>query len=229
MIPYKVVTSWSDEGERLYGDKFVQGFGIHWSTPHGIYLDVFTDNDLLAIDSEIEPFRLREADSETTCGSFRRGAMKFSWKVFALASQAIRQTYGWMVWIDGDVEFTSTPTKAFFQAVCPTGADISFLGRPWAYATETGFVAYNMASTRVQDLLKEMRRTYISGEFRALGYWGDGYVFDHCRSKLDLVENDLAKDCKEGDLHVWPKTVLGSCMQHRKGPNRKRKAYGGAV
>lgn len=240
-VPDSVVTSWSPEGGALYGDRFVSSFDNYWGEPFGIPLKVRTDTDLLE-DPGVRGFRKRERDSQTDSDDPCRGALKWSWKVFAMASPPLARS-GWMVWIDGDVEFTAPPTEEFFDTVCPAGADVSFLGRPWAYSSETGFVAFNMRSGRVHTLLERMRYTYISGQFRvntrmvdrpgkppkSVGNWGDAAVFDHCRADIDLVENDLAKDCRPGNLHVWPQTVLGSCMSHQKGPTRKRRAYGGAV
>lgn len=229
MIPQLVITSWSDEGNKLYGERWRDGWCEHWLTPHHIPALMYTD-DMIAEDPEVRAFREREADAQTTSGDYRRGALKWSWKVFALTMEPM-PTSGWMIWIDGDVEFTKTPTQEWFDAVCPDDADVSYLARPWAYASETGFVAYNMGSERARDLLGDMRRMYLYGTFRALENWGDASVFDSCRAMQheDLRENNLAAHCTGPDLHVWPHTVLGECLVHRKGPKRKQEAYGGAV
>lgn len=225
-----VVTSWSEEGCELYGDRWMDTFTEYWPWPDPVQLRIATEPAMME-DTEVRAFRAREADEKTLSGDYRWGALKWSWKVFALTMPPM-PTSGWMVWIDGDVEFTKTPTQEFFAAVCPDDADVSFLARPWAYASETGFVAYNMSSPTTLALLGMMRQEYLSGIFRELDNWGDASVFDACRATLApaLRENNLAAGCDSSDgLHVWPLTVLGEFMEHRKGPKRKKEAYGGAV
>lgn len=229
MIPSLVVTSWSDEGGAIYGNRFLSGFWAHWRQPHGIRLNRWWDAIILE-DPEVRAFREREADSETSDPTnIHRGVMKWSWKVFALTMEPM-PTSGWMIWIDGDVEFIKTPTQEFFNAVCPEDKDVSFLARPWAYASETGFVAYRMDCPEIVAMLRTMRSVYTTGEFRKLDEWGDAAVFDFSRSQYTaLRQNNLARDATPGQLHVWPDTVLAEFLTHRKGPKRKKEAYGGAV
>lgn len=242
MTDITVITSWSEAGGRLYGGRWVEGIERHWCAHHDhISYRIVTDDDLAA-DPEFASFMARELGTDADNDNVHRGATKWAHKVFALTMAPI-PTSGWMIWIDGDVEFIKTPSPEFFDAVCPDDADVSFLDRPWAYASETGFVAYRMESPAVQELLRLMRHTYISGEFRNLSArtggtmpeWGDAAVFDYCRGVLlqegaGLRENNLCPGNKPRDgLHVWPQTVLADYLRHHKGVNRKREAYGGAV
>jgi len=240
MIPSLVVTSWSDKDDDRYGPVWIEGLVAHWGWTEAKY-KVLTDQEMLA-DPEVRAFRARESDSKTTSGHPRWGALKWSWKVFALTMEPMPTT-GWMVWIDGDVEFIKTPTREFFDVVCPENADITYLGRPWAYASETGFVAYRMDCPAVRDLLRAMRQTYLTGAFRTLKNWGDNAVFDQNLRQLGLAEadntifdhhrdqipslrlNNLAAHCAGPDLHVWPATVLAPYLAHHKGPGRKAAAY----
>jgi hypothetical protein len=218
-----MISTWSDLAHETYGNQWFDGMTTFWR-PLGVSFRVPMEHTILE-DPDVFTFREREADKQTSGNKLHRAAMKWSWKVFALTMEPM-QTSGWMIWIDGDVEFTKTPTQEFLDAVCPDDADVSYLGRVWAYASETGFVAYNMASLGTRELLGRMRATYLTGAFRDLDSWTDGAVFDYCRKGLGLVANNLAAHCDGPDLHVWPKTILGEFMVHQKGPRRKAEAYG---
>lgn len=235
MIPQLVVTSWSEEGEEEYGGRFLHGNTHHWQLPHQIPLMVVLDREILHQDGVREFRHLAKMDLPTPKpGDIHRDVRRWSWKVFAITQPAVLEYDGWVIWIDGDVEFTATPTEEFFDAVCPADKDVTFLGRPWAYASETGFVAYNLALPVVRQLLADMRSTYLSGGFRRLNEWGDAGVFDHCRGwHRALRENDLSghldpATVAQNGLHVWPHTVLHHYLTHHKGPVRKQMAYGQA-
>lgn len=225
VTPHTVVTSWSREGHKQYGQRFLDSFCETGWARMGVDMVVHDDDNILE-DPKVRAFRAREADAVSK--NIHRDVLRWSWKVFALTMPPML-TEGWMVWIDGDVEFIKTPTATFFDAVCPDDKDVSFLGRPWAYASETGFVAYNMARWTTRLLLDDMRTMYLTGTFRALDSWTDGAVFDCCRQMATphLRENDLSAHCESGGgLHVWPETVLAEFLTHHKGPKRKQLAYG---
>jgi len=222
MIPDLVVTSFPD---LLVPEATVwaTGFFKHW-VPLGISYKSLPDEAILQ-DPDVRAFREREAKLKTCKdGDIHRDVLRWSWKIFALTMEPM-PAEGWMIWIDGDVEFIKTPTKKFFDVVCPEDADVSYLGRPWAYASETGFVAYNMESEATRYVLTMMRNCYLTGLFRMLDEWGDAGVFDHCRQGRTLRENNLAAHLTGPDLHVWPSTVLAEFLTHHKGPRRKQLAY----
>jgi len=210
------------------GARFCKTFAEHWA-PTGIRLRLFTDADILT-DPEVVAFRERERDAETANPKdIHHGVLKWSWKVFAAYKAAQEMNAGWLVWVDADVEFLRPPTRLFLDMVCPDDADVTFLGRPWAYASETGFVGYHLDRTLTRVLLDNMRHCYVDGEFRKLEEWGDAGVFDYFRGQLQLaglVENDIASHCQGPELHVWPRTILRPFLRHNKGPRRKRDTYG---
>jgi len=224
-----VVTSWSEKGGSTYGGKFIDGFRENWGE---IPLWVITDDDVLQ-DPRVREFRKREEDPVTSKREdYHFGVMKWSWKVFALTAKAEDlPNDGWLIWIDGDVEFTAPITDEFLDTVCPNDHDVSFLDRPNAYASETGFVCYNLRSPSVRVLLHLMREVYLSGAFRDLKEWGDAAVFDHCRLQVNqspdpLKENNLNRKEARDDLHCWPYSPLAPYMIHNKGHRLKSKAYG---
>jgi len=215
-----ILSTWAPADEATSGRLFREGVAKHWGGFR------FVGEDEILMDAAVRAFREREADEHTSNrADLHRGVLKWSWKVFALTAPPIPED-GWLVWIDGDVEFLATPTPDFLRSAMPEWADVAFLGRPWAYASETGFMAYHVRRPKVCDLLAKMRETYLGGKFRQLAEWGDAGVFDACRQGMGLREHDLSEHCPEGDLHVWPQTILGAFMRHNKGPQRKRDAYG---
>lgn len=225
MIPSVIVTSWPGSWTHTVGARFLSTWEKHWNqfTP---FIPVMVRGELEILkDPAVRAFREREAKLKTCKDSdIHKDVLKWSWKVFALTVEPM-PTEGWMLWIDGDVEFIKTPTQEFFDAVCPEDKDVTFLGRPWAYASETGFVGYHMGGP-ARELLKEMRETYLLGQVRCLDEWGDAGVFDACRRVITLRENDLAAHLPGPALHVWPDTVLAPFLTHNKGPRRRKAAYG---
>ena len=224
--PIHVVTSWSEQGKAVYGDRFLSSYRQHW-TEFPLY--VFEDTDLMDLPN-VREFRKRESDEETRTDKLHRAALKWAWKVFAITHRDLPDD-GWRVWIDADVLFHRPPDRVFWEEVLPDAADISALLRPWAYASETGFVAYNLASKQTRKVLAGMQSAYLDGWFRRLSSWTDGAVFDEsCRLAGALINNLTRMDPRVSpvadDLHVWPTSPLGVYMSHQKGPVRKSKTYG---
>jgi len=240
MTDKTAVTSFSPQGYKVYGRRFLKTFLKHWDLDLQIFYEGPPPDDDLAKhprlhwrdldkDEARNAFIKREQDPVTLSGSYIRGAIKWCNKVFAITNSDLPPSE-WLIWIDADVE-TKTPCKDEFLAkVCPDNADVVFLGRPWAYASETGFVSYRMSAKPVQELLAMMRHYYVSGNYRAFPNWGDGYLFDRAREATGgFRELDLASECEAAGLHVWPETLLGPYMQHNKGPIAKSDRYGSTL
>jgi len=239
-----VVTSWSPEGYRTYGKRFIETFLRCW--PESIPLHVWHEAEPpeesdarlhafdLSLDEDLQVFVREHSSPKTLSKDPLWGAIKWCKKVFAIsqpryASAEAAASATWMIWIDGDVEHTGPVTTEFLHAVCADDADLAFLGRPWYRYSECGFVAYRIEALRVRELLIHMRKTYASGDVFQLPEWGDSFVFDRCRKALGgLRENDLARHLCPPDraIHIWPATILGTVMRHNKGPGRKTQAYG---
>lgn len=220
MIPSLVVTTWP--GGAVYGKTFLRTWDRYWQ-PLGIPLSYRSEQWILR-DPEVVAFRERElARKDYRDKDIHKDVLTWSWKVFALTMEPV-PTEGWMLWIDGDVEFTATPTEEWFDKVCPEDADVTYLGRPWAYASETGFVGYRMP--QCQPVLEMLRSCYLKYTYRDLGTGSDGKLFDYCLGMHSLRRNNLSAHCQPPNLHVVPQTILGDCLIHNKGPMRKKEAYG---
>lgn len=241
------VTTFSLKGWKVYGKRFVDSFLQYWPiplvvfaegqlAPEGyrglrelIWLDLKDDRDHEAF---VAKFTHKRFNHPTDVNMM---SIRFCHKVFAITSPELPGA-GWRIWIDADSE-TKKPVKPqHIEKLLPTDKALTFLGRKGrmrpgqkAY-TECGFVGYNQSNPLVLQQLVDMREIYTSGLLFTLGQhnWHDSYVFDYTRKKLIPKElwNNLSEHYQEGDLHVWPKTILGEFMVHNKGPKRKRKAYG---
>ena len=244
-MKYAVCTSFSRQGYRIYGKRFIETFLEHWPDDVQLYVvhegadPTFPDSPRviyrdLVLDRECREFAEKAAkrDPRATSKHFKWGAIKWSKKVFALAG--VKTEAEWLIWIDADVETTAPITCDWLAKVLPDDKALAFLGRPtWRYS-ECGFVGYHLThDPRVPELLQQMRRTYTSLHVFDLAEWGDSYVFDHCRRKLFGAKEDYYNDLsvrpngsRAGILHVWPTSQLGGRMEHYKGPKRKTVGYG---
>jgi hypothetical protein len=211
-----VVTSWADKDGATMGQSFLDSYYAHITLPLLVVSDhtIETESDYTGFIKEFGHLPIHGGD-------MTHGAAKWARKVFALELALRGSDADWLVWIDADVKFTG-PACHMWKEVLPPGADVTYLGRPWAYASETGFVGYRRG--RGTDLILDMAERYSYGQVFDQPNWGDGYTFDVCRkARPDLVENDLcaAAGVNGPDLHVWPHTVLGEFSAHYKGKRKK--------
>jgi hypothetical protein len=64
---------------------------------------------------------------------FRWNAVRFCYKVFATAACSQQTPNGWLIWMDADTHTHSAVTLDWLNAVCPTDAMASYLGRGEKY------------------------------------------------------------------------------------------------
>lgn len=210
-----IITSWSEKGYKEYGHRFEK------TCPETF---VAVTDEHLEADPEYLSFMKRYAADPAANGivdgqkNYRFDAVKFAKKVFALTSV---QDDEWLIWIDGDVEFTG-PLDPVLKEVLR--GDIAYLGRKDWDHSECGFVAYRVSNPRVREFLAEFRRMYSSGDVFKEREWHDSWIFDVLRGRFDLDYFNISEGVPGN--HVWPETVLAKAMVHNKGPELKAKAYG---
>lgn len=238
-----VVTSFSDEGLKVYGERFLYTFALHWSQE--VDLVVYHEGactpgpwrnvNLLEVQSCAE-FMVRHKDSplvqgreyrtgdrwkatEIQCGyNFRYDAYKFARKVFAIADAARSVESGTrLIWLDADIYTYRPVTNELLEAVVPSDVDISFLARR-RYHSECGFVGYNIKEDGCAlRFIQEFERQYAEDAFFRWREWHDSFVFDELRNVLHPSEYRIPNKGKSDPLDTSP---LGECMVHLKG-NRK--------
>lgn len=229
----QAVTSFSPEGEKVYGQRFVESFLEHFDWPLTVVYEgkdpapppADNTRDLLADEGyQLMQQNLRSAPEPARTSSYRYGVAKWCKKVMALTSEP-RDT-DWLVWIDADVIVHSSPSPDWVERVLPDDKALVYLGRRHRTASECGFVGYNLRVSAVRQLLDDFREMYLTGEVYGLAEWHDSYVFDFLRRKLTDPAgwHDLSAGIEH--FNVWPRSILGEVMNHLKGPRRKMKAYG---
>jgi hypothetical protein len=235
---YTAITTFSPRGYALYGRRFVESFLRYWSIPLIAYFETerpdLTHPRLnlrdLDLDAERAEFMRRydRPEFRGTPNDYATQAIRFSHKVFALTSSL--PWTRWCLWIDADVETFAPVTPEILRTICPEESALSYLGRRDADHSETGFVAYRLEDSDVVAMLADLRRMYTSGALFELDarQRNDSAMFDRARARIPADgQHNLSRDV-EG-THVWPHTVLGRVMRHRKGQARKREAYGDTV
>lgn len=231
-----ICTSFSPKGFKQYGTCFVTSYqDKDWHFPLYLFNDGFdpylttildTHHRDLTEDKEAEEFKERFHKIESG-DNYRRQAIKFSRKVFAMSN--MMETTGWFIWFDADIVFTAPPTQEFLDLFA-NDTSIVYLGRPRFRHSETGFIAFNLDDPAVTSMLLDMRSCYTGKkpEVFTLPEWHDSMVFDLCLKRSQIyTDRILSLSDDVPDLHVWPHTELGAFSEHNKGPVRKAKAYGG--
>lgn len=241
MNPITFVTSFSVPGYHLYGQRFIDSFVEHCA-PHKLVIyhesqdnvdfhDRLTWKNLDHIEDRkkfIEDWG-NDPDKVGSASHPNSQAIRFCHKVFAITDAIRRSDTKWVIWVDGDVEWTAKPEHHVLQSMLDN-RDLAFLGRTDAPYTECGFVAYRAHSSRVIAMAHDMLNYYTSGEIftRPKWDWHDSRCFDICRERSGIPpqrQNNLSEGI--AGWHPWPKTVLAQFCRHNKGPGRKSQAYGG--
>ena len=157
-----ICTSFSPKGFKQYGTCFVSSYRENgWDFPLYLFNDGFdpyvtteaghTHRDLTQ-DKEAEEFKERFHHLESG-DNYRRQAIKFSRKVFAMSN--MMETTGWFVWFDADTLFTAPPTLEFLK-LFNNDTSLVYLGRPKFRHSETGFIAFNLDDPAVTSMLLDM-------------------------------------------------------------------------
>lgn len=218
-----VVSTFPNAHFCLYGEDFIIGcveFGIPLTLV--CYDPLYVNESIRQLkawpggideDPEVWEWHRQVAHMPRTA-NYRYQAARFAWKVFAMTMPQLQEGVDWLVWLDADVEVVAKPD---WDAVLKEDADVCYLGRPNWDHSETGFLAWNMRG-RGAEALRELRRTYISGEVFLEKQWHDAWLFDRVRERMDLVGHNLSPTCY--GLDAWDVSPLAKWSVHHKG-NRK--------
>lgn len=242
MSTIEFVTTFSQKGYHVYGQRFIDSFIEHVGHPLTIYHesqgnidfhDLLTWRNLDYLTSRTSFIQDWGNDKEKV-GSARdpnSQAIRFCHKVFAVADAVHRSGAEWVIWVDADVEWTSRFTESHAKRMLE-GRDLAFLGRTDAPYTECGFVAYRVDSPRVRNMVADMFAYYVTGAIfkRPKSDWHDSRCFDICRAESGITEkrqNNLSEGTR--GWHPWPMTILAEFSRHHKGPARKIHAYNGTA
>jgi len=240
-----IITSFSAQGYEEYGKRFIDGFLKNWQDES---LTVYVEGqqtalsiaqdyqsvavvDLLRDKQFIKYAALLKASDPMYCGqmrnpqtgeptyNFRYDANKFFRKVYAVTQYNDKhlEAVDPFAWLDADIVFHRKIPQNFLKDLL-AGHAMAILGRTNMYS-ETGFVAWDPSADTHRRFMQLYRNIYLSGAFRLLTEWHDCQVMDFARIALEIDARNLAKGCDPNHPFVY--SVLGTYMDHLKGPERK--------
>ena len=243
MLNHVAVTTFSQEGWKVYGKRFVDSFLQHWDIPLFVYSESqpapFKSDRLYWFNLDNDPDRaafIKRNSTPEKIGSrmnFNMQSIRFCHKIFAVTFPDVESR--WRIWLDADVETHSTVNQDALAELCPEDSKLVYLGRKQAVwkdqapYPECGYVAYRTEDPKVKKLLKDMREVYTTDKLYTLGQnnWHDSYVFDYCRKASGIPKNQQENlSANIPGLNVWEHTVLNKYMRHNKGERAKIQSYG---
>lgn len=235
-----VVTSWSSDGFRLYGQRFLKRFHKYWpeSTELVLYADApeihrgvdvrFTSDipewvelserwrDDAAAHGWSTPEYPREKDY-----SYLWDAARFAVKVFVWRDAARRLGSGTVTWLDGDTETHARVSDGWVSSLLG-GASVAYLGRGKMHP-ETGYVGFRVPEALA--LLDWCCEAYVSERFRLMrDGWTDCHILRAGLNAVAVSAVNLTKGKYKGKSHIWPASPLEPFIDHAKGVRRKRAA-----
>ena len=231
------VTTFPSDHWGLYAKQFLETYVEHWRVPIWVYyegspppLSHFLIN-YLPLDADKDRLAFLKRHNDKQSKDYRRNAVKFCHKVFALTdpgriqeNHAAELLIDCWVWLDADIETFAPVDEAWLEGLCPPSYMGAYLGRQDWHHSECGLMMFRGAAGK--SFLSEFRRQYTSGKMFDLPEWHDSYVFDELRKKIGGDWADLSVGIP--GQHVWDDCILGTKMRHRKGPLRKAGKLHGA-
>lgn len=226
-MKFASITTFSPQGYKLYGKRFLETYVKHWDVPIWVYYEGENPPEFehqlityVPLDEDEERKKFIETHQErcNEATNYRFKIVNFSHKVFALTDPkrlAAVETENW-IWLDADIETISPVDDKFLESVCPDGFVGSYLGRcDWNHS-ECGFVCYNRNYGGF-EFLATLRDIYTSGKILEFAEHHDSFIFDQVRTGWWY---NISAEIP--GMHVFDDSVLGTKMKHHKGPLRKK-------
>lgn len=231
-----VITSFTEEGYERYGRNFLQTFEQYW--PDSVRLIVFFEGmfdaketgfnsieeiaGLWEFMTAIKPFELMTGN---VGGKYninydaRMGRKSF------ILRHALKTYGGKVFWVDADVITHAKIPEGFLDYVLPDDKMCCFLGRDGWYYTESGFLGYNANHPSALPFAEAVVNVFKTGAIFTQPGWHDCYAFDMVRKQADEeLFNNLSRGLEHGTMHPFINSVLGSYMDHRKGPRKESRS-----
>lgn len=224
-----VVTSFSPQGQALYGDRCVQSLRQHWRSDVVVYADAPTTYEGVEVRltadipgwAACRPTLPRENHRAEKPTNYIWDAQRFAVKPFVWYDAAQRLGTGLLTWIDGDT-LTTTAVPVGLPAYALQDADVAYLGRGPMHP-ETGLLVFRIPEAL--PLLSLCRDLYGLGHYATLlDGWTDCHVLRACLMAAEA--RDLTTALYSG---VWTSKVdamalspFGPYVTHFKGTARKQ-------
>jgi hypothetical protein len=249
-LKISVVTTFHEEGLRLYGQRMIDSFCKNWPSEVNLYVYPEKCNPMVADHSRItlidldsvkeltkfkstwqgvpkangdvskDPIRSKRKDAGK---GFKWDAVRFAHKVYAIFDCARITDSDILIWMDADTYCHSSISMQQLLNFCPIDKDICFLGRKGKFS-ECGLYALNLRNEQTRNFLFEFQRMYDNAEggIFLLDEWHDSFVFDAVRSKFPFLKQlDWSAGLITGEGHPLINSEWGAYLDHLKGSRKK--------
>lgn len=136
---------------------------------------------------------------------------------------------GYTILLDTDARIVRPFTEELIRATVAKPIGVFKGGRD---SIEAGVIFFDERSEQTADFARLFMDLFLSGEFRRLERWDDGFAMEHCRQLMPRVVHDLAEGREPIEHtnsnghstggHVLPQTVWGRYIEHDKGIHWRR-------
>jgi hypothetical protein len=249
-LKISVVTTFHEEGLKIYGQRMIDSFCKTWPTEVKLYVYpekcnpkvpdhsriVLTDLDSVIELTEFknkwkdvpkangdvtgDPVRSKRRDAGK---GFKWDAVRFAHKVYAIFDCARKTDSDILFWMDADTYCHSPISMENLLRLCPIDKDLCYLGRKGKFS-ECGLYSMNLKTEQTRMFLMEFQRMYDkaeSGIFQ-LDEWHDSFVFDAARKKFPYLKQlDWSEGLITGEGHPLINSEWGAYLDHLKGSRKK--------
>lgn len=151
--------------------------------------------------------------------NYRFDAGRFCYKMFAMELSARFPKSRYLVWVDADVLFNSSPDEQWFHDLIEEGCYTSYLHRVPVYGhSETGFIVFDTHHSYHSIWWDTVAKIYNECLFPSLPIkgWTDSHIHDYM---IALSEKDGVKHKRLSDNagHAWNESPLIEHCRHYKG------------
>lgn len=238
-----ILTTFNKDGYEKYGHKMLSSFDSLWPLDIDIY--AYYEGEisfhqyskrihllkLLKHCPKLVEFKERHKNNPTAHGKiepktgFKWDAVRFAHKSYCITYASTLIDTDRIFWIDADVITHSPVPNNFLETVLPSNYYCSFLGREPLFS-ETGFLGFNCKHQYHKEFMNQWMDFYNSDKIFMLKEWHDCEVFDTVRRKMStekkILAFDLAKDLGIVKGHPFINSILGTYMDHLKGPRKDK-------
>lgn len=231
-----VVTSFSFEGYKEYGQKFLESFK-RFNPDLELYL-IIDDPKLKFLNSEykvLENYFFNEIQNFLTIYNdrfsktdFRFAPHRFIYKptaIVTLNNFLSREDADYITWIDGDTVFKQSGLKEALVKIKPEKHQIASVFERFQdlHYIESGLMIFNRNHSLCSSFINESKDIFISGRIFKFMEWHDALVWSYLM--YALPPNSFRLLCKEfnikGSHPISKFSLLKNKLDHLKGNNKK--------
>jgi len=240
-----VITSFTEEGYELYGKEFIRTFKQFW--PDNVRLVVYYEGDdvFRRMQGWEDYWQVRHIKDFMDALTFdiQKGILpdgqyninldaRMARKPF-MQAHALEQYGGKVFWLDADSVTHSAVPYMFLDELLPDDKLCCYLGRHTAsgerwYYTESGCLGWNSKHPLCERFMRAYKDYFLFGAWMTHKIWHDCEAFDELRASSGAQDQfvNLAAHLPQGTMHVFINSVLGTYMDHRKGPRKHSRSTG---